>query len=54
MLRYQLKMDGWQETLKDYRVRERNEKRANGELTRYLTRRVAVSVFFNFNLQLLA
>ncbi|KAH0944898.1 hypothetical protein HN011_001419 [Eciton burchellii] len=41
MLRYQLEMDEWQETLKDYHVRERNEDRVNGELTRYLTRRVA-------------
>jgi hypothetical protein len=51
MLRYQLEMDEWQETLKDYHVRERNEDRVNGELTRYLTRRVAVSVF-NFNFPL--
>jgi len=51
MLRYQLEMDGWQETLKDYYVRERNENRVNGELTRHLTRRVAVSVLsFDFPL----
>jgi len=51
MLRYQLEMDGWQETLKDYYVRERNENRVNGELTRHLTRRVAVSVL-NFDFPL--
>lgn len=41
--RYELEMDERENTLNDYYVRERNDNRVNGELTRHLTRRTAVS-----------
>lgn len=43
VLRCESEMDKLKRTRNDYYARERNENRVNGELTRYLTRRIAVS-----------
>lgn len=45
-LRYELEMEELAKTLNDHRARERNERRVNSELTRYLTQRIMVSVIF--------
>lgn len=43
VLRYELEMNELEETLNDCYVHEKSENRVNGELTRYLTQRIAVS-----------
>lgn len=43
VLRYELDVDELKRTSNDHCVRERNENRVNDILTRYLTRRIAVS-----------
>lgn len=44
VLRCESEMDKLERTRNDYYVCERDENRVNGELTRYLTWRIAVSV----------
>lgn len=44
VLRYELVMGELKKTVDDHCVRERNENRVNDVLTRYLTRRIAVSM----------
>lgn len=43
VLRYELEMDELEKTLNNCYVHEKSENRVNGELTRYLTQRIAVS-----------
>lgn len=43
VLRYELEMNELKKALNDHCVRERNENHVNDVLTRYLTRRIAVS-----------